>query len=691
MILTAPRLKYVICLTVICFTLTTVFSQVRTTVLSEHNNMEDFVPLYGYKDKEVQVPVVNVLPVDLEEAREQDRRNKIGLNRYGLRTDVNYSKKHGSLNLLGNLAIWELKFKFSTPSQARFLIENLNLPDEARLYVYSEDSRMVIGPVTRQRINRNKFHSDIIKGRQVHVKVILLANQYDNFNLQINGIVHGPMSLETRDFGDALFFCHNDVICSVGNDWRTEIKSVCRIITNIGNGTGVLVNNSCEDFTPYVLSAFHNADVDIQNGSLSSIEIEDAEDWSYRFKYDSPTCSPATEPTTWLTFQGSTFRSGYSGSDFILMELDDPILGNEGLAVSGWDRSDGTHDDLVSIHHPAGDVKKITFDGGTAIIETSPPSLSGGHGSEELFTVTFTEGYNGDSGEVQDGSSGGPWFNQDNQIVGQLLGGTGTDCDNPSNPDDKWIGRFHISWDGDNSDATRLSNWMGPNTTPMTIDSRDVPFIDGPDHLCSPDTDFILENSISGRTVSWSASPAIRFTSSTSGSGQLAELTGSSVYRGEATITFTISGASGCDDIVVEKKIWVGTPLSDLSITGVAPYGAVDAVFTGSGEDRDNDYKWYVDGVLAKTTSIENAYQIPGGGCGNHLLTVKVENACGTTTSSGFPGHYYNISCFQSTNDSKRAVAFPNPGHDQVQITLQINNVNQEYHHDEWAQTKLSH
>lgn len=689
MILTAPRLKRVICLTVICFTLTTVFSQVRTTVLSEHNSMEDFVPLYGYKDKEVQVPVVNVLPVDLVAAREHDRRNGINLSRYGVKADVDYSKSDGSVTILGNSAIWELSFNFPAPSKARFLIKNLELPSGAALYLYSEDSKTVVGPIINKNINRRKYYSDLLRGKRIHLKAIVPVEEFEDFRLTIEAIIHAQDKVELRGFGDS-FDCHIDIVCR-GAGWQIEKNSVCLIF--LGNTTfsasGALINNSCEDFTPYILTAFHAADQDNpKGGNLSASEIDEVEDdWTYRFYYESPNCTPVTEPMSWLTFQGATVRAAWERSDFLLLELDDDIIGYPDMTVAGWDRSSSAPDDCATIHHPAADVKKFTMDGGTAIVDPSPPVGDYGHTSGDVLTVTLTSAYNGDVGETEGGTSGAPWFNDDQRIIGQHLGAEDgdEDCDNTGSGFEKYIGRFFTSWSGNGSDATRLSTWLAPNTSPTTLDSRRVPYIEGDDHLCSPSTEFTLENSIPLRSVSWSVSPTIRFTGSTSGTGTSAELTGSSVHRGEATITFTISGASGCDDIIVEKEIWVGTPISDLTITGVAPYGAVDAVFTGSGEDANNDYKWYVDGSLAKTTSVVNAFQIPGGGCGNHLLAVTVENVCGTSTSPSEPNHYYNISCFQSTNDSKRAVAFPNPGNDQVQIALQTNNVDQEYHQDELA------
>jgi lysyl endopeptidase len=636
--------------------------------------MEDFVPLYGYKDKEVQVPVVNVLPVDLEEARELDRRNGIEKHRFGVRTDVNYSERDGSVSLLGDLAIWELSFKFSTPSQARFLIENLILPQRAKLYLYSKDSRMIIGPVTHRKINREKYHSDLIKGKKVHLKVIMPVEGYENFGLEIIGISHGALRINLRGFEDS-YECHTNVICQ-GSAWETERNSVCLILGDTYGGSGSLINNSCEDFTPYILSAFHLADGS-NNGELSSGEIDEAEDWTYRFNYESPICSLNTEPTSWLTFQGSTYRASWARTDFILMELDDEIVGHRNLSVVGWDRGSGNADDATLIHHPRRDLKKFTQDGGTAVPNNSTiTGVSGvNHLVGDLLEVTFTSSYNGDLGEAEPGSSGGPWFNDDKQVVGQHRGASGsidTSCDNSGAANYLYIGRFYRSWLGGGSSATRLSDWLAPNTSPMTLNSREVPFIAGSDHLCSGSTVYVLNNSISGRSVSWSVSPSSLFSTSSSGSGTALLATRAGSNSGPATITVEISGASGCNSIVVEKEIWVGEPISSLSITGIDPYGGVDAEFTGSGEDSDYDYKWYVDGSLEKTTNLGIASQIPGGGCGSHLLAVEVENVCGSSTSPSIPENYYTITCAQQPgNGDESVVAYPNPGIDQIQIILQ--------------------
>ncbi|WP_157972284.1 hypothetical protein, partial [Pleomorphovibrio marinus] len=81
--------------------------------------------------------------------------------------------------------------------------------------------------------------------------------------------------------------------------------------------------------------------------------------------------------------------------------------------------------------------------------------------------------------------------------------------------------------------------------------------ISGPDYLCSS-TSFILQNPPQGASVSWTATPANLFSSS-SGSGTTANLSPASVHnRGFGTITFHVE--TDCGEVEIPKTVWVGTP-----------------------------------------------------------------------------------------------------------------------------------
>jgi hypothetical protein len=109
----------------------------------------------------------------------------------------------------------------------------------------------------------------------------------------------------------------------------------------------------------------------------------------------------------------------------------------------------------VGIHHPSGDVKKISFD-------DDPLQTSSSGGTNNMLRIeswernTTTEG----------GSSGAGLWDQDHYLVGQLYGGQAA-CGNSSYD---IYGRFSLSWTGNNSTSpnSRLVDWLDPLNSGLT-------------------------------------------------------------------------------------------------------------------------------------------------------------------------------------------------------------------------------
>jgi hypothetical protein len=111
----------------------------------------------------------------------------------------------------------------------------------------------------------------------------------------------------------------------------------------------------------------------------------------------------------------------------------------------------------VCIHHPQGDVKKISWDYDPV---TSTPYLS----TTTVSSATHWLVGNWEDGTTEVGSSGSPLFDQNHRIVGQLHGGF-ADCD-VNLPD--WYGKFSYSM------TEGLRAWLDPeNSGAMTLDGFD--------------------------------------------------------------------------------------------------------------------------------------------------------------------------------------------------------------------------
>ncbi|OYX08893.1 MAG: hypothetical protein B7Z16_18910, partial [Algoriphagus sp. 32-45-6] len=224
------------------------------------------------------------------------------------------------------------------------------------------------------------------------------------------------------------------------------------------------------------------------------------------------------------------------------------------VSFLGWSRNSVGIPNTAGIHHPRGDLMKISID-------NNAPQIFPGNFLQTPVNTHWEVDF--DVGTVEGGSSGSPLLDQNRRVIGQLHGGTVFDMF--GNPIDRcdvrngFYGRFDISWTGGGTNATRLSNWLNPNNTgAMTTNTINLPSIAGPDLLCSPGT-YTLQNLPAGSTATWAVIPASQFVNG-SGTGTSAFMQLSGNYTGirAPRIVFTIS--TDCGDIQVDKTFWIGPP-----------------------------------------------------------------------------------------------------------------------------------
>ncbi len=279
--------------------------------------------------------------------------------------------------------------------------------------------------------------------------------------------------------------CQVNVNCSEGNDWQDEKRGVARILVVIpgaqGWCTGSLVNNTRLDCTPYLLTAMHCAE-DVTTSNLNS--------WRFYFNYEATGCSnPSSEGllgtkyTTGCVKIAASEDISSSGnltkSDFYLIHLGS--FGSSYQTVNrlksynaywnGWDANNTASPRGVGIHHPDGDLKKISHYTATV----SSVSYGGVNPNTHWMTtwVSTTNGF----GVTEPGSSGSPLFNfngGNSRIVGTLSGGSST-C-NFSDKTDLY-GKMSYHWaSAGSSSSLQLKPWLDPESTGLTtIDGSSDP------------------------------------------------------------------------------------------------------------------------------------------------------------------------------------------------------------------------
>lgn len=377
--------------------------------------------------------------------------------RFGAPFEVNYNMNNsGSWETLGDGSrIWRLRIESDGAYSINLVYSNFWMPPGAKFYIYNEDQSMVIGAFTE---DNNKDYEQFATG-PVKGDVTILE-YWEPVGTEVQGVisiervVHAYRNLfdryllkDTDSFGSS-GSCNNNVNCPEGDNWQDDKRSVAMILTSGGFRlcTGALVNNVQEDFTPYFLTANH-----CLGGQAT---------WVFMFNYESPNCNNIDGPT-WMTVSGSTLKATHSYSDFALLELSEMPPDSYSVYYAGWSNINSASNSSVGIHHPSGDIKKISFD-------YNPPSSSnyGGSSGGSHWRINAW-----DDGTTEPGSSGSPLFDQNHRITGQLHGGTAS-CSQPTAPD--YYGKFAQSWNYGNNAALRLSDWLDPeNTGATTLDGID--------------------------------------------------------------------------------------------------------------------------------------------------------------------------------------------------------------------------
>ncbi len=392
------------------------------------------------------VPVVKMPAVDVAALQAEDAINdalKVGPWRFGHNHIVNLGINNAGVweELKGGDRVWRIAVESPGALSINMEFHEYVLPEGAQVFIYNEDRTEVLGAFTHE---NNKAHGQLgvtlIQGDKAYVEYFEPANVRGQGALRIGQVTHGYRDLfrYAKGLGDS-GNCNNNVICPVGDNWRDQIRSVAIIVVG-GSGacTGTLVNNTASDGTPYFLSANHC-------GTNST-------NWVFRFNWESPVCAQNQNGPTNQTVSGGTLRAANAGSDFALHEMSAAPPAGYNVFYSGWDNSGNTPTSQVGIHHPSGDIKKISFDNNSASAVS--------WGGAACWQVA-----NWEDGTTEPGSSGSGLWDQNGRLIGQLYGGSAS-CQ--SNTDDNY-GRFDVSWNGASS-STRLRDWLDPGNTGNTTD-----------------------------------------------------------------------------------------------------------------------------------------------------------------------------------------------------------------------------
>jgi PKD repeat protein len=380
--------------------------------------------------------------------------------------------------------IWRLRISSEGAKSCVLHFDYFELPVGSKLFVYNPDNSVILGPYTSEdNPLRAEYAIGVLFGNEAiieysapkvksedgmvkdpippHIKISAFSYFYRGESLFDNRSGKGTGYGASDD-------CQVNVNCSEGNNWRKQQKGVARIYVvegySAGYCTGSLVNNTTQDGTPYFLTADHCG------GTASASNMNQ---WIFRFNYESPGCTATSEPSgNNITGCVKKARGPIDGgSDFLLLQLNTTALNlkNIGAVYNGWRNNNVGSSSGVSIHHPSGDIKKIS----TYTTALSTATWSGGM-TNAHWRVYWAQTANG-HGVTEGGSSGSPIFDNNGLIIGTLSGGSSY-CTATNQPD--LYGKMSSHWtaNGTTNDQ-QLKPWLDPSgsaTQCQLYDPNDV-------------------------------------------------------------------------------------------------------------------------------------------------------------------------------------------------------------------------
>lgn len=470
---------------------------------------------------------------------------------------------------------WKLRLKANNAQGLGLLFDQFVLFGNSSVTVYDIDGNKLSAVYTAKDNEDHQMQHIPLCNSDELIVVLKEPKGATSSQIHMNEVSFIYRSLLKKKSAGESESCQNNINCTEAVNWQDEKKGVARILVTEGNSqgwcSGSLINNVKKDCKPYFLTALH-CGVNATTANLNQ--------WKFYFNFElagctgTPTESLATSANT-ITGCGKLATSndggGDTGSDFLLVRLG--TVANETTTISklktigaywnGFDANNTTVTGGAGIHHPSGDVKKISFFTGA-----TTTSAWDGNGLQSHWRLTWSDGV------TEGGSSGSPLFNNNNgnsRIIGTLTGGSSY-CSAQTSPD--FYGKMSYHWNQNTTSGNiPLKQYLDPDNSGTLI-------IDGSYDPCSvvtapPVADFnadqtnvntntlvtITNSSTNNPTTnSWAITPATgwSYSNGTSASSSNIQVTFTTV--GTYTVSLVATNAIGSNTKTKTSYITVTQP-----------------------------------------------------------------------------------------------------------------------------------
>ncbi len=366
-----------------------------------------------------------------------------------------------------NGKLWQLKIVAQNAKAISLYYNAFDIPEGATFFIYNPQKTTILGAFTsKNNPQKGKFATVFTKGDEVILEYYVPNKTTNVGKISVNEINYAFQNIdfeETKNVSGTSGECQININCKGAEQWENEKNATIRWLSRNKDGSwwcsGTIINNANQDFTPYILSSEHN----ILDDNYLPAESSYFQQFQFYFNYESTECeSPSNINSIELksmigcTLKASSGANGeIKGSDFLLLELIEDIPDTYNPYFAGWNRLNLAIDSGYCVHHPQGDLKKIS---------KSVQTLSSNkYSNETAYWSTSWQAIGHKIGTTEAGSSGSALFNTNKEIVGTLTSGRSS-CSEPTKSD--YFGKFSYHWNLNGSNPkNQLKTWLDPNST----------------------------------------------------------------------------------------------------------------------------------------------------------------------------------------------------------------------------------
>lgn len=394
------------------------------------------------------IPFLKLDSVNSFELLKEDKNLGVD-NRYGIVSScgINLREAGVKTEISGKGTIWRYKVDSENAISLGIFFSKFHLPSGAKVFIYNASKVYLRGAFTSFNNNSSgQLPIAEFPGKN------LIIEYFEPTDPEFSGeLILGSVSQAYKNLA-RLTGGRIGVNCEEGNDWQTVKHAVCLMTFHDFQSsyfcTGTLMNNVKEDETPYFLTANHCINSEQKANTLVAY-----------FNYENSTCEGDDAHFT-QTLAGATLKAGSQNSDFTLLLLNELPPDEYNPYFAGWDVSGANPRSGACIHHPDGYAKCIALANNTAF--SYPEKIQWFSEDLRLISTTLPDTHWNvlfTSGLPENGSSGGPLFDQNKRVVGQLHGGVNSVL---------LFGKLSLSWNYVPVYNQQLSYWLDPTNTQVT-------------------------------------------------------------------------------------------------------------------------------------------------------------------------------------------------------------------------------